>query len=42
MGHDEEEELEDGFKGEGAIGDEVLEMPDEIFDYDEEDPDKDK
>ncbi len=44
MSHDEDEDVEPNFKA-GADEDELgepLDMPDEIFEYDEEDPDKDK
>jgi len=44
MSHDEEEEVEDGFKMEGSDGDEPLDVMDDMpdFDLDDEDPDKDK
>jgi hypothetical protein len=40
--HEEDEELEDGFKM-GADDDELLDMPEDVTDFglDEEDPDKD-
>jgi hypothetical protein len=44
MSHDEDEDLEDGFKGGSAEGDEPLDdMPEDLdFGLDEEDPDHDK
>lgn len=44
MSHDEDEELEDGFKVDGVDGEESLDdIPEDLdFGLDEEDPDHDK